>query len=115
MMAVANEVAVAKLKDGDRRKWHAPATGDPESLPPVAARLRRAEAVVERAGLGGLRRPDDRVQRDLSQADGAAMRRRRGAQLVLERHQPAALGRPPHEPSHHPLSAATPPLAYECV
>src|SRR5215218_142788 len=113
VMTVADEVLLAHAEDGDRRKRRAAPTGNPKPLPALAARQRWAEPVVELLGLGGLRRADDRRERDRAHANRMAVRRPRAAEGVIEGDEAARPAGASHQLPRHALAPTPPALACE--
>ena len=84
VVSVPDEVLLAEPVDRDRGQRCSAARGDPQPFPAQTARRRRAEAAVERASLGVLRRSHDRGQRDWTHPDRATRRRRCAPERLVE-------------------------------
>ena len=66
VVAVADGVALAHPRHGDRRQHAAAVLGQPDALPARAGRAPRAEGAIEERGAGRLEGAGDRVQADLA-------------------------------------------------
>ena len=66
VVAVADGVALAHPRHGDRRQHAAAVLGQPDAFPARAGRAPRAEGAIEERGAGRLEGAGDRVQADLA-------------------------------------------------